>query len=590
MSNKIYQYKWTGERTGWDYRLEFIPPDDALLDNPTVITLPPGSVEVSKMGMKYDKYPIGAGEAPTLDLKVYLNEVNDADFKDVAIRPGKTLTGGLAGKDIQGGLIVKLYIKFNGNSEDAVNVERLQFMGICREEAVTKLNVSEMVSELQFQDLYKIVLQSFTFDEAYYTLFPKEYDEVSTVNVIEAYAVASVDKQAWQIIHTWNDNDTYAEFHLRPISHIMSYITFCASKIIAQMLRVATYTFNLGGYIVPTCYRQLNNGSGGVDLNNPLLINSNNPTTDIYFITSINNGDVYAGLFSKEDESSVNARYKGKSIWDFLSETTESVIKKIIYYADGLDIQGAYYNFGIIELSSSNLNSATLSMSSDRVKQVKASFVESYSDENYSDLDSWEEAEVRGQNEGGYDLTCVWNNMPVCSTYTNATGGIDWLAYNTMFRTTGLYYLDTFLSSTQAVRINEYVSFTTGVQSTESLPGCVPITERWDDLENNKPSERIAKNQVVSNIGRWSSAALMAMFGSKEQSKLEIEVDYNLGVYFSTMEEAKWTWWNLNMLLQIKFDSFPFVNFLSSKTWVITSTELNFADETAKVELLTKNV
>ncbi|MFN3307226.1 MAG: hypothetical protein ACK42Z_08595, partial [Candidatus Kapaibacteriota bacterium] len=89
--NIIYQYKWKGIKTKWEYMLEFVPADPTPLNNPDIIELPNGILSSLTYSFKYDKYPLGFPEAPALSMEINLNDIPNNpifnEFKNSLLNP-----------------------------------------------------------------------------------------------------------------------------------------------------------------------------------------------------------------------------------------------------------------------------------------------------------------------------------------------------------------------------------------------------------------------------------------------------------------------------------------------------------------------
>jgi|GEM_PF-1972389 len=563
--NVIYKYEWCGQKTGWDYRLEFILPDASDLNNPTTIKLPPGSIEATQMDWKYDKYPLGCGETPQLSITVHLSDIpataNFNDFRAAIVNPRifKAKQDYLQW-DLDLGIVVILSIKYNKNSEPSVNIWRPLFKGICKEDANISIELPKMDAELKFNYLYKTAMESADFKGDWFGFDPTWVND--TIDQIIEYRVNS-EKPA---THDWKPS--YFQFYR--FDTIAKYIDYSIGIVLHSYMRQnINYEFNSN--LLPKLYKQKYDGSGerGAELQED----------EIYCIAAVEKGEAIAGLNVPSDENSLAARYK--SLWNYITEAAEASMKRAIYHADAIDFMPCYGYDDIIDLNLKDHISAKITTNADILRDVKASYPERYSDDKWQDLDNWEEVDVANRNEGGYNITCLWNNMPICEGYAQGSNNF----YNAIFRTTGLYYID----GNYAYRVHEYVNFLikAGVLS-EILPRCAPEYERWDDLPQNKPSERILKNQVTSNIGRWLASAILSIFGNKEQAKLELETQYDWNIWFAAGGSNGMFWWNGNMAFNIAMtDDYPIQ---INKKWIPISSELDFREERVKMELITINI
>ena len=133
-SQYIYRIEYTGEKTGWNYRLDVIPTWDDLnyssltVNNEVHLCLD----DFEFIPFAYDKYYVGLGEAPTLQLKFDLTRVSSG-LANVLCDPFTTYARNTTfntdtlfpcHEEFSAGNIFELYIEYKGLNDGYVLVYR----------------------------------------------------------------------------------------------------------------------------------------------------------------------------------------------------------------------------------------------------------------------------------------------------------------------------------------------------------------------------------------------------------------------------------------------------------------------------------
>lgn len=557
--NKIFTYSWTGENTGWDYLIEFIPPSIVALDNPEVIELPAGSVDVTSLKSKFDKYPVSTGEIPELTVKFYLDDLHYQDFKEVLFLDPIEVEDFWK---FELGLTCRLLIRYNKDSEPDVNIYRHVFLGSIKFESQTKIDIDNNELEVNFQLLEYVAFSQADFTAMEFTLFNYTTNNIN-------YLIDAKKANEFMIIHFWNN----VKFKMLSLYWLNKYINLAGKTIYEKLTR---------GYIpyqditppLPVFYKQLQDGSGG--------LGAKLTSDELYIVASVEKSGAKAGNFAVGDSEALRNKYK--SIWEYLTELSECSLTKINTSHTLMRFEPTYYAWSDVTLHAFDFNKLSIIHRADILKKAQASFYGSLSDNEFKDLANWTESAVSSKNDNSFNLPITYNNMPICQVYEFVDSVI--LTHkNSSFRTDGIYYSN---NDGTMSRVHEYADFYYNENYlTSSLPACAFVAEPWDDISKELPSQKVQKNQVSNNIGKCITKAYMDLFGDKKQVKCEVEADIDLGVSFRAGGDVGFVWIDTCTAFEINLTGYLPVEILSK--FILTSYDVDFSSETVKAELITIN-
>jgi hypothetical protein len=590
MSNVIYEYNWRGLKTGWDYKLEIIPAGDTDLNNPAIVKLPPGTINVQKLGLKYDEYLSGFPEAPQLDvfidLKTLPDDITYADFKKAVYTPLVEIAIPYIAV-FDAGTIFNLSIKYNGNADEEINVYRKLFTGCYRREGKYNYDLVENTVTLNVIDINRTIHDTIVW---FFFILANQPTNITRTGYIDlAYIKDTIN-------YVIGHHDRDHSFIFSEFTDIELFIAACANAIYKKLVRDATAEYTMD-FPFPIFYKQSYTPTG--NLGDELTRN------DLYFINKVLKGENWiGGLIHDKDELGLPVRY-GNSAWDYISELCEFSLAKAIFKPTGLNcipIFGSVGSENLVTLEVKNLNSMNLNPSN-VIKTATSSLYEKLSDDKFSDIEKYEELQVGTQNEGQNTIPVVFNNIPGCVSYSeegytfNLNLALSWKRRRAFYpHILNLYYFDqpSFLDqnlSSMPFRVHEYCKWNlgNGIYS-DSLPGCSFSAFNAGAFDYDKPSECIAAMQSDSCYPKWMAKTQLAIFGNKDQRTLDIKVDFNENTYFTAGGGVGFPWYQPDTTFIFNLSNISLLIQTDKEKWDMLSTELDFENEEASLALLQRMV
>lgn len=582
--NVIYQYKWKGLRTKWDYIIEFIPADTTALNNPDIIELPNGILSSLTYSFKYDKYPLGFPEAPALNVEINLNNIpNDTvydEFKNSLLNPASTtnLWIGFDFKNIELviGTIVYLKIKPIGIS----NFYTI-FTGIIRDINKLKYRIANKTVSLEITSFTKHILESFNFDSLdnyneYEHLRGNQY--IETPGIVE-FAITNTTPT--QHVEHYK---TYHYFRMRTFSFIFQYLRIIGDEItkINKRDQSATISFTANAPIF-NIFKQTYDKSG----------NKGNAIAEPYIIMKI---------YRYEESGNINIDGVGyralretykNSVWDFLREYAEWMLSKSFVFNDICIFSYLLGNESFyINLGPEQIKDIEIELNSNRTKTVTASTYEHHSGNIYKDIEDYNAVKSGTLNEDEITIPMVFSNAPTAVEYNYFTNPGSQFKQTFAPHILGLYYSDNVpgLSGLTFMRVHEFCEYyITNEILSSSLPNCSFVPFNYNQLPFSKIEDLFSALQSTNCMHKWASQALLEVFSKINQSYIKIKVPIE---EISIWEESP-IWWavskipwliplpNIDFLLTVIDNNLPPIN-----KWSVLESSVDLKTEIAELKLL----
>jgi hypothetical protein len=584
----IYEYTWKGLKTGWDYKITIFPSGDTDVSSPTTVILPPGSLDVKKLKLEYDKYLSGLPVTPVLEIDIDFNLIPSStdydDFKKSIFDPVTELSVPYVAV-FDAGTIFKFEIKYNNNSESSVNIYRELLTGCYRREGTFDFDVIGNTVKIDVRDINRVVHDSMPW---LVLILASESTDITRDGYIDIGYIKNTTN--YGIGHAQDGYDFLFSKH----ENIKTFIQAAGQEIYRKLMRDSTlsYTVELP---LPSFYKQSYNSDGSLGA---ALSDS-----DLYILNKVKKGTAWvAGLLDDEDENGIPARYPNGT-WDYISELCELSLSRGIFLPGRMSCVPIYGSVGALQtvtLSKGKLNKMDIKPA-DIVKTATASLYESHDDDHFSDIEKREETNTGTQNEGECTVPVVFNNLPSCVDYSETGYSFEVNSPRETRRAffphvTNLFYLDQpalikATSDPQLFRVHEFCNWSLGdnIYSTD-LPGCGFTAFDAGAYSYDQPSQCIAAMQAASGLPKWLAKTVLALFGNKEQKMLEFDVDFNEYTWFAAGGSVGFPWYRPDV--KFIFDLSTISPYLSgtNTAWNMISTELDFEKETAKVGLLQRMV
>lgn len=586
MRNVIYQYKWKGIQTKWDYWIEFIPADTTPLNNPDVFDLPEGTIVSLSYSYRYDKFPLGMPESPSLKIKINIDRIpNDAsyvEFKKAILSPAMMTNwifqalGDSVFFEFPIGTIINLYIKPTGFTYYlrvfqglAIDIEKVKY-----ETETNRTNVS-----FEAINILKHVLESFNFSglklySDYQHSRGNIYIEDS--GVTEFLTITTNPKQTVEHYNTWH------YFRMRQFSFLFEYIQTFANEIMLISSRgtVPSTSFTSNTPMIKM-YKQVYDKSGnrGDQVINPYII----------FDLVYQDGT---------DETSVNGIWQmlrdtyQNSVWDFIRELSEWQLSSAFVF-NHICMFG--YLLGsddfFLEILPSSIKSIDIELSKNRVKTVTASLYESYNGTKFSDITDYNAVKGGTLNQDGITLPMIFNNTPTCVEYKHFNNPYGEIKQTFFPHIRSLYYYD---SEYRFIRIHEYCEY---YIKNNLLSSSLPICSFYPFDYNQAPFSHfeylIADLQVVNCMHQWASRSLLEVFSKIDQSFIKISLpltdisEWQEGTEWMFISKLPW----LIPLCNIKFILRDIDNNLPNiEKWKVVESNVDFLSESVDFKLLSITV
>lgn len=593
--DNVYIYKWKGLITGWDYRLKIYGAGGSPLSNVNEIALPPGSISCRKLLRGFDKYPWGNQKTPTMELEIDLNMLNGfEDFKRLLYDPIVVLANPVVpAYTMRCGTVFLLEIKYNRNSDPAVNIYRPLFNGIHRQDVKIEFDFKiRHQATLTIEDAARVVLDSlnpfavmYADDEQGYTHHREYQHELAWTK----------DGYTW-VVGQKLDGYTIAYKRRYHFDNVLQSAVNAAHK---QLLRDDSKGLDVS-ITYPLHYKQTYDGSGGLGA----YVHDD----DIYVPAAIYNTYENHGLWGLSSKLSLPNSFKN-SLWDYYTELFEQNLSKAIIEPsifNSVPIYGSIGTGADITLDVRRLKSLKIASLLNESAKSTASHYEFYSGAKYSDLNKYENAKVQGRNTGEITVPMVYHNMP--TAYDNYM-----LHYNSIFdpnwqygyarfnyvlgkfvKIRNLFYMDSPSilqdgADPQAFKVHDWVDYyinnNTKLSSKPGF-GFTPF-----NMFNYYSSPQFKAAEVamrLQSIG-WSAIitkALDLMFGINNLARITIEIEFNEYTWFEPGGAVGFPHARLDTCYIFDLDQYYDNIDIPSDKWYMVSSELDFDSETAKIELI----
>jgi hypothetical protein len=570
----------------WDYCLCTFPASGTPLDKrydpndpsyaytQNIIKLPPACLTVKDLPTEYDPKGFGLPGIPQLSIFFDLYSLENSRYDEIRAAIKNPYSSFIKdGITIKTGLTYELYIKYNKNSDPAVNIYREKFVGVQTEFEdagydFEKREATIKADDVNFTTLSNIVMKILS-------EFPDDIN-TDTITVEELIDLLYNGHKIYQKYDGLHGTPTH--YKLFYISQIVSYLKNIAESIYRGIRRDDSLDYH---FEIPFARysKQTDDGSGEQGdslLDMELLV--------LGGISSLVEGGSGQGGLLSEDESSLFNRYKN-SLWDFLVDQYQSEYKKGILEPNG--IHASYPYSDIADFAAVGINPKDLFkpkfISSGKLKTVQSSLYESINDDDFCDIDKIDYADTGTRNEGSFTLPIVFNNMPVAAKYMGA-GDNRFCPFPHIW---GLYYKGDF---DRILRVHEYVDFKLSLQKWSfQIPGCEFVPFAPNDYDANKPSEMMIAMQAETCKPFLGARFLQKVYGNPRSTKIEITVDFDDYVYFDENDYPGFVWGQSDALFDIDLSLIdPDCAYLKTNgkmIWVFTKHVLDFDNEKAVCEL-----
>lgn len=578
--NVKYQYKWKGIRTNWDYLIEFIPADTASLNNPTIIELPAGTLISLSYSYKYDKFPLGMPEVPSLNIEISLNEIPPTneyiEFKNAVLNPAMLTSWTFWFDDkfvkfeFTIGTIVNLFVKPNG-FEDYFHI----FQGIVKSIDKLKYSIENKKVTFEAENICKHVLESFDFTglkifSDYLNSNAKPYAE--GYGILEFLNTSSNPSQVVEHYKNWHI------FRFRGISFLFDYIQTISQEVARISTRGLVNQINFTSTLpFLNLYKQTYNKSGqkGAQITEPYII------VEIVF-QEVNQETMVDGICRAFQET-----YKN-SVWDFIREYSEWQISSAFVF-NNLCIF-AYLlgnNELFLELSPRSIKSVEIELNKNRVKTVTASLYENFNGEKYSDISDYNAVKTGTLNQDEISIPIVFNNMPTAVEYKHFKNPGQEVKQAFVPHVRNLYYYE---PGYGFLRVHEYCEYyITDTLLSSSLPNCEFSPFNYNQQPFSKFENMIVALQSTNCMPKWASQTVLEVFSKVNQSYLKLSVPieeishWQSGQFWMLVSKLPW----LIPLCNIKFPlSTLDANLPPLEKWKVIESNVNFSTETADFQLI----
>lgn len=569
----IYTYEWTGKRTGWNYKLEIYAAGTTPLSDITYVKLPQGCIEVNKRSSSFDKKPVGINKTPTMELTVYMSEIDDSiltDFAPLIYNPYLQIDYPAYEQTIHTGTVFVLKTRYNLNADESVNLWRTNYIGVYRNEFEVEFDPYSNIAKLKVEHALRATLDSLSLkgfenqpigdykNREYYLERIYAADEIALVNGISGVSL-----------------------QFRPKTDFNNYLQTVGRDIYRKIVRDDSASFSL---TVPTAtfYKQNYNLDDGLGV---ALTES-----DLWMLTKMTyDGDDIGGAFSDaKDEKSLYNIFQN-SAWDFLSDIAEQFIKKIFFHDNHLVVIPAFSHYGgegtYLNLDVKKLNSKPeIKLFSGIIKTVTASLYESY-DDDFNKVDITVEG---SRNEDEFPVPIVFNNIPAASEWKRRPYG--WSAEQP--HCLNVFYIEDdtdIVGSVDYLALpHEWVKFQLDYTTYSDS-----IISRPNHATDAATIESVPKAHFLAIQQQSCASALIAkiyktLFSKVQNSTMKIEVDFEEYTYFAAGGGVGFPWDKLDTILNFDLTEINSNIPIAYTQWIMTKYDLDYANETATLEFILK--
>lgn len=608
MSNKIYYHEHRGTRTGWDYKIEFIPASADPITTPEYVRLPTGSVKFKKAAKKMQgDYYFGLVDVPTADIDIYLADIPETelynDFFDCIMYPIKKLAVPISDLyptplTVDIGTYVKISINFKGNDGTDVGY-RYFFSGCVRYDNKIKNNPINEVANLTITHINKCICDSFNF--AYLGIYPDMFGmETKHSDAIYEW-IGYSNGMGYQVVH--NGGNLKYEFVSKTV--VDNYIRYVGSQVAKKITRDPNQAFSAQP-IFPEFYEQTYDGTGSRG--------GAIPTDNLYLLSRIvyeadGQFEPIGGILNPYNDKSLYQRYPN-SVWDYLKDVYDwAMCRGDMVVDSGLTNTRMFGHSSdtIILLTKSILNDMDLDQDTNVLKTATASMVESYSDEDFADRDNYEAVKQGSRNESEFTIPIIYNNLPTCVRYT----------YELLYATSlvarhrsikphqlGFYYWEENIPTSALlmidknyapVRVHERCKYNlgNGISSDELVPiDDFPSGDLTLDKNLTAGAMVFVMQNATNGVGlpKIAAESLIKIFGNDKQHANKLSVPIEEHTKMSWGGDVGFIWWYLDTKYEISWSEYRQHWHKQHKYWRPLEIEIDFETEMCALTLYPESI
>lgn len=486
--NVIWRYQWD-DRYGNGWQLDVVTPAASPLSSPEIRVLPPGAIEPRRMSARYDKFPYGIGEVPTLTVDVSLDMI-DNDLRAAIMQPYHIVSTTTGTYTI--GLLVALW----ANAGSGWN---LRFLGATHDDVEYTLNDNRV--QITLHHIVQYILSQVRFQQ----LDVPTHSDRPNVIYVRRYQIGSGN---YRYIQGYSQNG-YQMSKLTDLHNAINSVMAPSQQPITRNYEGITPGIF---WHYPQHYRCRDDHP----TNNPPAPLSDD---EVYFIKSCDIMGVTVGALVEGDDISLMHRYS--SLWDYVREYADWSLSRAIWHGATLELRPPFditYNRG--NLSIERVIGGKMQIRPHLLKQVQVSHYDVQSLQGQSDLDRVEYADASVRSDYAYTIPCVWSVAPLATYYNRI--GTQWATL--AIRSSGLYYRD---SSGLWYRCNEYVRYIVSAHLMLTSDDYVtPYYHDWGEMPD-RPSEMARKVQYMSTHGGILARLVQRLFSAATQRVIkDVRIDH----------------------------------------------------------------
>lgn len=602
MSN-IFEYKWTGPQTRWEYRLRVIPAGSAPLDRSTadIIPIPEGAVNLKSGSKDFDTLPLGLTSTPVLKLSWNLfllpddliyNELDEAINNPLhAISVSASTSTILAsGIQLETGTIYELDVKYKGN-DDSPQYRSL-FKGVQLSGLEDAYNEKDDTVDVEIESAGRLVLESIDFSKVN-TIVSEFYKRVVT-----DYSFTAPGETHGESKQIYPNSNTEGYFHFIKLESLTVWIETVANSLAKYILRDTSAGFGIQ-YPLVTYYKQTHDGTGSQG--------TSIAYDDIYLLAYISrelnttqNKTTYA-LISEplQSDGALELNSSGRSIfalfknaWDFINDWYQESLTKGSIESYGVVSYSIFGNSpdDNVELNKDMLEDIVLKYSAvflNTVKSINEDTLE-------GDLSEYETSAGYSRDEGNYTLPVIFDNTPSThydvrdryhtgGMYTESTAIVTEQPISYPSKARNLYYLTPVaggdMSNLYPYRVHEHCLIRLGYDITsDDLLSISDID--YPSIEFN---ERPVAIQNESGKMKIAAESLHKLF-TKRIPGFNFKTNLYEYTSYITGGSIGFLWWQFEKM-EFRFNCSELRNKLSymPQKWYGVSTDINFENETVEI-------
>jgi hypothetical protein len=572
-TNSQYKYRveWTGQTTGWNYRLDVIPSyNDTNNASLTVSNEAPDCLEDFEfVPYSYDKYYVGLGESPSLQLKIDLNRTS-TNFASILCDPFITYAQNTTfnsdslfpcHEQFTTGNIFELYIEYEGLNDGYVLVYRGTQIT-----SLENYEVENSVLTIETEHIKKTIFSQMKFDDF---LFLHSFYTQSSSNAVPNTSIEGVNyiilgHELFTAIpefittHFVSTNTTQYKGYFDNFQSFSGGIIKLARIIEKKIRRLSSYPDFSFSFGLPKLYKQsfLDTGERYTELaENQLKIISHVSTT------ALNTQSSFSSISSSDG---VIFALKGEydSVWDFMQDLSGSFIKKTYFDEQNSGIENRnIYSEDSITLSNVDIEDFKPSFFSD----VSGKFSISAVEDHEQGADTVEVNVIGTRSSEALEFAAPLHNITALkrpddypANYLNydnnfvidQTSGYD--LHSWTFNTVNnlcIYYKGTLIdkngddvlndhtASTQDRYIHVHTSPKFEISTTISSDDYVNVYDEYPLFVDFGLDSEIFTSGNINGSYYIAAKTLSSLFSNNYQTKIEATIPINVGTYYDETNE-----------------------------------------------------